>query len=194
VTTGAAGSSASVTNKGTAGAAVLDFTIPRGATGATGPTGPAGGTLTYLILQRTIAVGGGEVFASTQRLAYEAAKPFRYEAVIWTTTTIAGTLDINFVTTTGTACTCVRASVIPIKGGSPSAGKDINAAQLNGNQTQIATSTTTAAASQYCIRISADAIAQNAGSVYMTLVTGTGQQTIDAGSWHRITQNPAQMA
>jgi len=36
-TTGAAGSSASVTNVGTSGAAVFDFTIPRGDTGATGP-------------------------------------------------------------------------------------------------------------------------------------------------------------
>jgi hypothetical protein len=44
-TTGAPGSSASVTNSGTSGAAVFDFTIPRGdvgATGATGATGPAG--------------------------------------------------------------------------------------------------------------------------------------------------------
>jgi len=52
-TTGAAGSSASVTNSGSSTAVVLDFTIPRGATGstgatgatgATGPTGPAGPT------------------------------------------------------------------------------------------------------------------------------------------------------
>ncbi len=41
VTTGAAGTSASVTNSGTSGAAVLDFTIPRGATGATGGAGLA---------------------------------------------------------------------------------------------------------------------------------------------------------
>ena len=41
-TTGAAGTSASVTNSGTTTAAVLDFTIPRGATGATGATGSAG--------------------------------------------------------------------------------------------------------------------------------------------------------
>lgn len=53
VTTGAAGSSATVTNSGTASAAVLDFSIPKGntgaqgpqgATGATGPQGPAGAT------------------------------------------------------------------------------------------------------------------------------------------------------
>ena len=44
VTTGAAGSSASVTNVGTSSAAIFNFTIPAGATGATGPQGPAGTT------------------------------------------------------------------------------------------------------------------------------------------------------
>lgn len=42
VTTGAAGSSAAVVNSGTTGAAVFDFTIPRGNTGATGATGATG--------------------------------------------------------------------------------------------------------------------------------------------------------
>jgi hypothetical protein len=41
-TTGAAGSSASVTNSGTSSAAVFNFIVPRGATGATGATGPQG--------------------------------------------------------------------------------------------------------------------------------------------------------
>ena len=41
-TTGSAGSNASVTNTGSATAAVLNFTIPAGAAGATGPQGPAG--------------------------------------------------------------------------------------------------------------------------------------------------------
>lgn len=44
VSTGAAGSSASVTNSGTTSAAIFNFTIPRGATGATGPQGPKGDT------------------------------------------------------------------------------------------------------------------------------------------------------
>ncbi len=49
-TTGAAGANASVSNTGTATAAVLNFTVPRGATGAQGaagsigPTGPKGDT------------------------------------------------------------------------------------------------------------------------------------------------------
>lgn len=47
VTTGQPGTNASVTNSGTSSAAVLDFTIPAGATGAAGPAGPGvptGGT------------------------------------------------------------------------------------------------------------------------------------------------------
>jgi hypothetical protein len=42
VTTGVAGSQASVTNSGTASAAVLNFTIPQGAAGTSG--GPGGGS------------------------------------------------------------------------------------------------------------------------------------------------------
>ena len=41
-TTGAAGTQATVTNSGTSSAAVLNFTIPRGATGATGASGQNG--------------------------------------------------------------------------------------------------------------------------------------------------------
>jgi hypothetical protein len=41
-TTGAPGTSASVTNAGSSSAAVFNFTIPRGDTGATGPQGPPG--------------------------------------------------------------------------------------------------------------------------------------------------------
>jgi Collagen triple helix repeat (20 copies) len=45
VTTGAAGSQVSVTNSGTASAAVLNFTIPQGAAGANGTGGGGGGAL-----------------------------------------------------------------------------------------------------------------------------------------------------
>ena len=41
-TTGTAGTNASVTNSGTSAAAVLNFTVPRGATGNTGASGPTG--------------------------------------------------------------------------------------------------------------------------------------------------------
>lgn len=44
VTTGAAGSSAAVANVGTASAAILNFTIPRGDAGATGSAGATGAT------------------------------------------------------------------------------------------------------------------------------------------------------
>ena len=52
VTTGAPGTSVSVTNTGTSSAAEFNFTIPQGATGAQGPkgeTGPAGATPTFKI-------------------------------------------------------------------------------------------------------------------------------------------------
>ena len=42
VATGDPGTNATIVNAGTANAATLNFTIPRGATGATGPQGPAG--------------------------------------------------------------------------------------------------------------------------------------------------------
>jgi hypothetical protein len=42
VSTGAAGSDATITNSGTSGAAVFNFSIPRGNTGATGATGSVG--------------------------------------------------------------------------------------------------------------------------------------------------------
>lgn len=42
VTTGAAGSAASVTNTGSASEAIFDFSIPQGAKGETGPQGPKG--------------------------------------------------------------------------------------------------------------------------------------------------------
>lgn len=59
VATGAAGSQAAVTNRGTANAAILDFTIPKGDTGAAG----SGGVPT------TIAtVGGIECFRQTADL------------------------------------------------------------------------------------------------------------------------------
>lgn len=44
VTTGAAGSQASISNSGSENAAVFDFTIPRGDAGAQGPAGPKGDT------------------------------------------------------------------------------------------------------------------------------------------------------
>ena len=62
VTTGSAGSSASVANAGTSSAAVLNFTIPKGADGAAGLDGKlAGGyTLTPGQTTRTIQVGLAE--------------------------------------------------------------------------------------------------------------------------------------
>lgn len=55
VATGAAGSSVIITNSGTSGAAVFNFTIPRGNTGATGPTGPMGGSNAFVVTCIAIA-------------------------------------------------------------------------------------------------------------------------------------------
>ena len=51
VTTGASGTSAAVTNSGTATAAVLNFTIPQGATGSAGSGGSGGGGISGIPYQ-----------------------------------------------------------------------------------------------------------------------------------------------
>jgi hypothetical protein len=53
-TTGAAGSLASVTNVGTSSAAILNFTIPQGATGATGSGGGGGGGLSGVAVYHSV--------------------------------------------------------------------------------------------------------------------------------------------
>jgi len=57
-TTGAAGTSASVTNVGTSSAAVFNFTIPRGDTGATGATGATGSAATIAVGTTTTTAPG----------------------------------------------------------------------------------------------------------------------------------------
>ena len=71
-TTGAPGSSASVTNSGTSGAAVFDFTIPRGDVGATGATGATG------------AVGPGVAVGGTTGQLLTKASGTNYDTT-WTT-------------------------------------------------------------------------------------------------------------
>jgi hypothetical protein len=74
VTTGAAGSSVIITNSGTSGAAIFNFTIPRGDTGATGATGAQGvpginwlgtwsGATTYAI-RDGVAYNGSSYYAT----------------------------------------------------------------------------------------------------------------------------------
>lgn len=62
VTTGDAGTDASVTNSGTENAAVLDFVIPKGAKGDTGATGAAGASIKAIALytNETGGVTGGK--------------------------------------------------------------------------------------------------------------------------------------
>lgn len=57
-TTGLPGTSADVVNTGTSAAAILEFTIPRGATGATGATGPQGDPTSVTAADATITIGG----------------------------------------------------------------------------------------------------------------------------------------
>jgi hypothetical protein len=52
------GSNATVSNSGTAGAAVLDFGIPQGATGAAGPTGATGTAATVTVGTTTTGTAG----------------------------------------------------------------------------------------------------------------------------------------
>ena len=90
VTTGAPGSSASVVNAGSSSAAVLNFTIPAGATGAAGATGPAGAKGD---------TGDTGVVSATSPLTYDA-----------TTKTVALTLplsstDVSGLPTAGTGST-----------------------------------------------------------------------------------------
>ena len=58
VSTGAPGSTATVTNSGTTSAAVLNFLIPQGPTGATGTQGPAGAAATVTLGTTTTGAAG----------------------------------------------------------------------------------------------------------------------------------------
>jgi hypothetical protein len=55
VTTGAAGTQASVTNSGTANAAVLNFTIPQGADGGSGGTGSSSGGILFASMYHSVS-------------------------------------------------------------------------------------------------------------------------------------------
>jgi hypothetical protein len=72
VTTGAAGTSASVTNAGTSSAAVLNFTIPQGADGA----GGGGGSVTADQKVRVCEVVFGDPGAASVALADDNDMPF----------------------------------------------------------------------------------------------------------------------
>ena len=66
VTTGTPGSSVSVTNSGTTSAAILNFTIPQGATGATGATGSGGGS-TFSGNTDAVAEGSTNLYFTNER-------------------------------------------------------------------------------------------------------------------------------
>ena len=108
VTTGTAGSNATVTNVGTSGAAIFDFSIPRGdtgetgATGATGATGPAG---------TGVPTGGtaGQVLAKIDSTNYN-TQWVDQTGGGGTATVVVGTSPINASTTSGTATVSIDAA------------------------------------------------------------------------------------
>jgi hypothetical protein len=96
-TTGAAGSNASVTNSGTLSAAILDFTIPKGATGpagaagADGAQGPAGSDGA----QGPIGPAGATGDTGPQGPAGAAGANGGTDIVLDTTPQLGGDLDMN---------------------------------------------------------------------------------------------------
>jgi collagen triple helix repeat protein len=93
VTTGAAGSSAAVTNSGTASAAVLNFTIPQGAAGANGTGGGTGSASAVLSRSMYHSV-------SFQALYYSVSN-----------TTATGSEDPSVLTWVPAGCTAAALSV-----------------------------------------------------------------------------------
>jgi len=108
VTTGTAGSNATVVNVGTSGAAIFDFSIPRGDkgetgnTGATGATGPAG---------TGVPVGGtaGQVLAKIDSTDYN-TQWVNQTGGGGSATVVVGTSPINASTVSGTATVSIDAA------------------------------------------------------------------------------------
>ena len=89
VSTGSPGSSASVTNSGTSSAAVLNFTIPAGATGATGangPQGPTGNVGTVTVTNGNGATGTASVSGSTLTINFPTGSTGSSSGFTWSGT------------------------------------------------------------------------------------------------------------
>jgi hypothetical protein len=76
VTTGAAGSSAAVTNAGTSAAATFNFTIPRGDKGDTGSTGATGAAATIAV--GTVTTGAAGSSATVTNVGTSSAATFNF--------------------------------------------------------------------------------------------------------------------
>jgi hypothetical protein len=100
VTTGAPGSLAAVSNSGTNSAAVLNFTIPQGATGAPGSGGSGGGT-------------SGIPFASTYHLV---SYSYPYYSVNGPNSSINELAPSSVLTWVPTACTATTLNVFSQQG------------------------------------------------------------------------------
>ncbi|MDE3106154.1 MAG: collagen-like protein [Acidobacteriota bacterium] len=97
VTTGAAGTQASVTNSGSATAAILNFTIPQGATGASGGSGTSTGP------------AAGNFLSMYHGVSYNAS----YYAV--NSPNGSGTEDVTVLTWVPAACTATLLSVYSLQ-------------------------------------------------------------------------------
>lgn len=178
-TTGAAGSSASVNNSGTSVNAVLNFTIPQGATGstgatgATGPTGPAG---------PGVATGGtaGQVLAKVSSTNYDTTWVSAGGSVTSVGLTAPSFLSVSGspVTTSGTLALSYSGTALPVANGGTgvTASSGVNSVVLrdaNGNITTncLFEGFTSQAASGTTIVLTA-------ASVQNFQITGSGGQII----------------
>ena len=139
MTTGAAGSSATVTNSGSSSAATFDFAIPRGDTGATGPQGPAG-SMTQMPSPMTNRIGVRDAKhiqeLHERRLCccrqYEHGRLHRPGS---TTATVIGltvanittsqiTVDVKLITSSGDDTFILKAAPVPVGSGIVPIGGD----------------------------------------------------------------------
>ena len=102
-TTGAAGTNASVTNSGTSSAAVLDFTIPRGADGVDGVDGNDGQAATITVGSTTTLPAGSSATVTNSGTSSAAVLNFGIPkgdtgatgTVDWTTTDFTSSVNFN---------------------------------------------------------------------------------------------------
>jgi hypothetical protein len=178
-TTGAAGSSASVNNSGTSVNAVLNFTIPQGATGSTGATGATGATGPA---GPGVATGGtaGQVLAKVSSTNYDTTWVSAGGSVTSVGLTAPSFLSVSGspVTTSGTLALSYSGTPLPVANGGTgvTASSGVNSVVLrdaNGNITTncLFEGFTSQAASGTTIVLTA-------ASVQNFQITGSGGQII----------------
>jgi hypothetical protein len=145
ITTGAPGTSAAVTNSGSSTAAVLNFTIPQGATGAGGGGGGGSSTsgIPFASVYHTVANSSNYPYFSVNTAASSTTEGAPYTALTWvpagcTATSLnvfsqqGGTItvmlrvgspgnmvsssDLTCTAATGNSCTATGSDVVPAGG------------------------------------------------------------------------------